>query len=79
MGQWVRKSEAAALFGVSERTIDIRVAAGKLQKRRHPYGVTEIFIEDDATPEAPSSSGERRGERASRRRNPNLPTKEESA
>ncbi len=48
MGQWVRKSEAAALFGVSERTIDNRVAAGKLQKRRHPYGVTEIFIDDEA-------------------------------
>jgi hypothetical protein len=47
VGQWVRKSEAAALFGVSERTIDNRVAAGKLQKRRHPYGVTEIFIDDD--------------------------------
>ena len=47
MGHWVRKSEAAALLGVSERTIDNRVAAGKLQKRRHPYGVTEIFIDED--------------------------------
>jgi predicted nucleotidyltransferase len=47
VGHWVRKSEAAALFGVSERTIDNRVAAGKLQKRRHPYGVTEIFIDDE--------------------------------
>jgi hypothetical protein len=52
VGHWVRKSEAAALFGVSERTIDNRVAAGKLQKRRHPYGVTEIFIDDDGAPGA---------------------------
>jgi hypothetical protein len=63
VGQWVRKSEAAALFGVSERTIDNRVAAGKLQKRRHPYGVTEIFIEDDAAPAtAQQSPGTQRRE-----------------
>jgi hypothetical protein len=75
VGQWVRKSEAAALFGVSERTIDNRVAAGKLQKRRHPYGVTEIFVDDETAPGAAE-----RFERASRRSNEaNPPTKEESA
>ena len=63
MGQWVRKSEAAALFGVSERTIDNRVAAGKLQKRRHPYGVTEIFIDYAAAPGAAArfEEAQRRG------------------
>jgi hypothetical protein len=55
-GEWVRKSEAASRLGVSERTIENRVAAGKLAKRFRNDGTVEILVpkttEDDRTEKA---------------------------
>ena len=31
--EWVRRAEAAVRLGISERTLDNRIRAGKLQKR----------------------------------------------
>jgi hypothetical protein len=43
-GSWVLKAAAAAQMGVSERTIDRRIAAGKLQSRHGPSGAVEVFV-----------------------------------
>jgi len=41
--QWLRKSQAAAHLEVTEKTIDNRVGAGKLQKRVQA-GVVEVLV-----------------------------------
>ena len=54
--EWVRRPEAVARLGVSERTVDNRIASGKLRKRQSPEGYVEILVpkatEDDRTEKA---------------------------
>ena len=47
-GEWLRRAEAAARLGVSERTLDNRLAAGKLRKRLR-NGLTEVLVPRVAT------------------------------
>ena len=42
--EWLRKAEAAARLGISERTLDTRLARGDLQKRRKPGGPVEVLV-----------------------------------
>ncbi len=42
--EWVRKADAASRLGISERTIENRVNAGKLRKRFRNDGAVEILV-----------------------------------
>jgi hypothetical protein len=43
-GEWLRRPEAAARLGVTERTLDNRVASGKLRKRVSASGHVEVWV-----------------------------------
>jgi len=43
-GEWLRRVDAAARLGISERTLDHRLAAGQLEKRVGPDGRVEICV-----------------------------------
>jgi hypothetical protein len=43
-GEWLRRPDAASRLGVTERTLDNRIASGKLQKRVSESGHVEVWV-----------------------------------
>lgn len=43
-GEWFSPSVAAARLGISQRTLDRRIAAGKLRRRVRPNGNTQVWL-----------------------------------
>jgi len=43
-GEWLRRPDAASRLGVTERTLDNRIASGKLKKRVSAAGLVEVLV-----------------------------------
>jgi hypothetical protein len=67
-GEWLAPSVAAARLGVSQRTLDRRIASGKVTRRIRPNGTTQVWLPLSAVPtvtdEMAANDGQEQAERA---------------